>query len=70
MGFIKTLFIITVPISGSLTLLAFRLGKELPVACRQMGQSVGMGYNYFKVILRFMAPRDNHQSAKLFDVYR
>ncbi len=38
--------------TGSATYCAFRLGSELPLAARRAGQSIGMGYNYFKVTLR------------------
>ena len=38
--------------TGSATIFAFRLGSELPIAARKAGQSIGMGYNYFKVTLR------------------
>lgn len=38
--------------TGSATYFAFRLGSELPLAARLAGQSIGMGYNYFKVTLR------------------
>jgi hypothetical protein len=38
--------------TGSATYVAFRLGSELPLAARLAGQSIGMGYNYFKVTLR------------------
>lgn len=42
--------------TGSATYVAFRLGSELPLAARLAGQSIGMGYNYFKVTLRYFTP--------------
>lgn len=41
--------------TGSATYFAFRLGGELPIAARNAGRSIGMGYNYFKVTLRVKA---------------
>ena len=38
--------------TGGATYYAFRLGSELPIAARNAGRSIGMGYNYFKVTLR------------------
>ncbi len=38
--------------TGGATMFAFKLGQELPIAARRAGQSIGMGYNYFKVTLR------------------
>ena len=34
------------------TYYAFKLGNELPIAARNAGRSLGMGYNYFKITLR------------------
>jgi hypothetical protein len=55
MPFLKTFFLIIIPGSLYSTFLAFRLGRELPTACRKLGHRVGMGYNYFKVVLKLMA---------------
>jgi hypothetical protein len=41
--------------TGGATYMAFRLGGELPIAARNAGRSLGMGYNYFKVTLRVRA---------------
>ena len=42
---------------GGATYTAFSLGpKVLPIASRNAGRSIGMGYNYFKVTLRFFTP--------------
>jgi hypothetical protein len=36
---------------------AFSLGHtKLPLAARNAGRSIGMGFNYFKVALRFFTP--------------
>ncbi len=66
MGFLKIVFLITVPLTG-LTIAAFRLGKELPIASRLFGNYIGLGYVYFKSILTFVKPADhlpfeNHES--------
>lgn len=42
--------------TGGATVFAFRLGSELPIAARNAGRSLGMGYNYFKVTLRVRDP--------------
>jgi hypothetical protein len=41
--------------TGGATYFAFRLGSELPVASRNAGRAIGMGYNYFKVTIRARA---------------
>lgn len=58
MGFLKIVFLITVPLTG-LTIAAFRLGKELPIASRLFGNYIGLGYVYFKSILTFVKPVDH-----------
>ena len=57
MGFIKSFFILFVPSTAMATYFSFRLGSELPVACKKFGRKVGMGYNYFKVILKVLSPQ-------------
>ena len=42
--------------TGGATVFAFRLGSKLPIAARNAGRSLGMGYNYFKVTLRVRDP--------------
>lgn len=42
--------------TGSATYFAFRLGSELPIASRNAGRAIGMGYNYFKVTIRVNSP--------------
>ena len=58
MGFLKIVFLITVPLTG-LTVAAFRLGKELPIASRLFGNYIGLGYVYFKSILTYVKPVDH-----------
>lgn len=42
---------------GGATYSAFSLGPQrLPLASRNAGRAIGMGYNYFKVTLRFFTP--------------
>ena len=56
MGLLK---IIAIPIMflGSATYCAFSLGSaRLPLASRNAGRAIGMGYNYFKLTLRFFTP--------------
>ena len=69
MGFIKTIFIILFPGGAFAGYLSFRLGPELPIACRNFGRNIGMGYNYFKVILKVLAP-ETHAPAEMIDVIR
>jgi len=42
--------------TGGATWFAFRLGAKLPVASREAGRSIGMAYNYFKVVLKVINP--------------
>jgi hypothetical protein len=57
MGLFKTLFFIAAPIVG-MTVMAFRLGKQLPQASRLFGNYIGLSYIYFKSILKFVKPVD------------
>jgi hypothetical protein len=41
----------------SATYYAFTLGSQLPVASRNAGRALGMGFNYFKVALKFFTPQ-------------
>lgn len=69
MGFIKTFLIILFPGGATAAYFAFRLGPELPIACRNLGRTIGMGYNYFKVILKVLAP-ETQAPAEMIDVIR
>ncbi|KRX05699.1 hypothetical protein PPERSA_09839 [Pseudocohnilembus persalinus] len=51
------------------TYLSFKLGPQLPIACRHFGQQIGMGYNYFKVILRVMKPSEE-EPGEIMDLLR
>jgi hypothetical protein len=44
--------------SGTATYAAFSLGAtRLPVVARNAGRSLGMGFNYFKVLMKLMTPK-------------
>lgn len=58
MGIFKTLLLIATPMVG-LTVMAFRLKNELPIACRLFGNYIGLGYVYFKSTLKFIKPADH-----------
>ena len=38
----------------------FRKGKDLPKAARKMGNRTGMAYNYFRVMIKELRPREHH----------
>lgn len=57
MGFFKILAITFIPLTATF-ISAVRLGKLLPTAAGQLGNSIGMGYVYFKVILRNFRPKN------------
>ncbi|KAL4459377.1 hypothetical protein ABPG74_017990 [Tetrahymena malaccensis] len=69
MGWITNLLIITLPGTAYATFISFRLGNQLPIACRNFGRQIGMGYNYFKVILKLLAPQ-NEKPAEIVDIMR
>lgn len=58
MGILKVVFLITAPLAG-LTIAAFRLGKELPIAARLFGNYIGLSYVYFKSIITYIKPVDH-----------
>jgi hypothetical protein len=58
MGFLKIVFLITAPLAG-LTIAAFRLGNQLPLASRLFGNYIGLGYVYFKSIITYIKPVDH-----------
>jgi hypothetical protein len=58
MGIIKTLFFIITPIAGCVVL-SFRLKNKLPFASRMFGNYIGLGYVYFKSLLKVMKPKDH-----------
>lgn len=69
MGLFKTIIIYPAVIVGSATYFAFGLGRELPIASRRAGRSIGMGYNYFKTGLRFFTP-DAEEANTIISQYR
>lgn len=60
MGFFSYLFYVVIPTIGFGTVVSFRLGSELPKAARRTGRSIGMGYNYLKIVLKHVTPRSTH----------
>ena len=69
MGLIKFI-VYPVLFLGSATYCAFSLGfKTLPLASRNAGRAIGMGYNYFKVTLRFFTPEAEHAN-QIVNQYR
>lgn len=60
MGIVSFLVFGVVPVIGGCTLVAFRLGQELPKASRKAGQTIGMGYNYLKIVLKHLTPHSDH----------
>ena len=57
MGIFKIIAITFVPLTATF-ISAIRLGKNLPIAASQLGNTIGMGYVYFKVILRNFKPKN------------
>jgi hypothetical protein len=68
MGILKTLLFIATPVFG-LTVMAFRLKHELPIACRLFGNYIGLGYVYFKSTLKFIKPVD-HMPLEMISLAR
>ena len=68
MGLFKIIAITFVPVAASLVS-AIRLGKNLPVASRQLGNTIGMGYIYFKVLIRNLRPK-NEIGMELLNIAR
>ena len=60
MGILSYIFYVIVPTITFSTVVSFRLGQELPKAARRTGRSIGMGYNYLKIILKHITPRSSH----------
>jgi len=68
MGILKIIFFIATPVVG-LTVMAFRLKHELPVASRLFGNYIGLGYVYFKSMLKFIKPVD-HMPLEMISLAR
>ena len=52
------------------TYCAFSLGSRLPIAARNAGRSIGMGFNYFKVGLRVFTEPAADQANLIVSQYR
>lgn len=57
MGLVSIMIFVSIPLTAMLVS-SIKLGKLLPVAARQMGNTIGMGYVYFKVIIRNLKPKN------------
>lgn len=68
MGFL-TIVAFTVGPATMLVYSAFRLGKQLPVASRFMGNYIGLGYVYFKVGLKTLRPAHD-LGVEIVDIVR
>ena len=51
MGFLKTTFLVVIPMTTYSTYLAYQLGPKLPLICRKTGNRFGMMYRYLRIIL-------------------
>ena len=60
MGLFTYIFGVVIPVIGFSTVISFRLGSELPKAARRTGRSIGMGYNYLKILIKHLTPRSTH----------
>ncbi len=56
MGILQGIFYTVIPFVGGMTFIIYKVGHELPKASRIVGRRIGMGYNYFKVILKKFQP--------------
>lgn len=69
MGLFKFVFY-PILFMGGTTYCAFSLGsRQLSLAARNTGRSLGMGYNYFKVGLRFFTP-ETETANQIVNQYR
>lgn len=68
MGLVKIMVFVSIPLTAML-ISSIKLGKLLPVAARQMGNTIGMGYVYFKVIIRNLKPK-NEIGMELLNIAR
>jgi hypothetical protein len=56
MALLKFFFISTLTTGGA-TYMAFSLGPtKLPIVARNAGRTIGMWFNYFKVMIKVMTP--------------
>ncbi|CAG9313512.1 unnamed protein product [Blepharisma stoltei] len=59
MGFISAFLCVFVPLVSFSTYITFRQGNKLPQITRQTGRSIGMGYNYLRIVIKHMTPKSN-----------
>lgn len=69
MGLLKTALFVVTPAVAYGCYSAVVLGSRLPAAARRTGQRLGMSYNYFRSMVKVMAPEDE-TAMKLLSVYR
>ena len=55
MAILRYFFIWSVA-SSTATYMAFSLGPKLPIVARNAGRTIGMWFNYFKVMIRVLTP--------------
>lgn len=58
-----------VAVISTCTAYAFRQGPELFKAARNAGIGLGMGFNYFKVIIKFVTP-ESEQANRIISEFR
>ena len=69
MGLFRLIFGIILPGVGLSMFLSLRLGSKLPLVCRDTGRNFGMLYNYFKVIIFNLKPKEK-QSNEIISMLR
>jgi len=63
-------FFITSLTTGGATYMAFSLGPaKLPIVARNAGRTIGMWFNYFKIMIKVMTPEDE-QANLILSQYR
>lgn len=68
MGFLKTTVLVIGPVFLFGCFSAVRLGRRLPVACRRLGNRMGMTYNYLRLIVKMLAPEEE-TALKVLSLY-
>lgn len=69
MGILKTAFLVITPMFAYGCYSAVMLGPRLPMAARKMGHRLGMGYNYFRSLVKVLAPEEE-TAMRLLSAYR
>jgi len=59
MGLVNFFFFKVIPALGLGLFISLRLGTQLPVATRNTGRAFGMIYNYLKITLNALKPKNN-----------